>query len=249
VSGGLHNPVLKHYFIGMPQRTLSLLDVFGPVMIGPSSSHTAGVARITYLARALFPHRLQKARVSFYGSLAATWRGHGSDKAAIAGLLGMLPDDERISDAPRLAEREGLPVEIVSVTETPAHYHPNTCVVEQWGGGSSLRVRGASVGGGEVRLESIAGFPAGVDGSLDAVLVFHHDEPGVIAGVAAVLARLGLNIAALSSHRKDKGEEALLVAEVDGAVPPEALAALREVRGIREAVTMPSLTRMAEAGR
>jgi L-serine dehydratase len=232
----------------MPQRTLALLDVFGPVMIGPSSSHTAGVARITYLARALFPYRLQKARVSFYGSLASTWRGHGSDKAAVAGLLGMLPDDERIADAPRIAEREGLPVEIVSMAETPARYHPNTCVVEEWGGGATLRVRGASVGGGEVLLESVAHFPAGLDGSLDAVLVFHRDEPGVIAGVTAALARLGLNIAALSSHRKDKGEEALLVAEMDGAVPPEALHAVREVRGVRQVVTMPSITRWAEAG-
>jgi L-serine dehydratase len=140
-------------------------------------------------------------------------------------------------------------VELVAVHDGPARYHPNTCVVEQWGGGAALRVRGASVGGGEILLESVAGFAASLDGSLDAVLVFHHDEPGVIAGVAAELARRGLNIAALSSHRKDKGDEALLVAELDAAPAPEVCGALRGLRGVREVVAAPAIGRRREAGR
>jgi L-serine dehydratase len=225
----------------MPESPPGLLDVFGPIMIGPSSSHTAGVARIAYLARKIFAHPLARARVIFYGSLARTYRGHGSDAAAIAGLLGMLPDDERLGSAPALAVEAGLPVEIVVVFDGPVRYHPNTVVIEQWSEEHTLRVRGASVGGGEILLQSVAGYETNLDGSLHALLVLHHDEPGVIARVATVLAGRGINIASLSSHRKDKGDEALIVAEVDAAVPTEVCDSLRAVPAVREVVSIPAI--------
>jgi len=225
----------------MPDRVPSLLDLFGPVMIGPSSSHTAGVARIAFLARKILPLPLDRARVSFYGSLARTYKGHGSDKAAIAGLLGILPEDERLAFAPDLARREGLDVEIVPVYEGPERYHPNTAVFELWSGERYLRVRAASIGGGEIRLQSINGFEANLDGALDAILAVHHDEPGVIAHVTTILAAWGFNIASVTSHRKDKGDEALLVAEVDGIVPTGVTEALHGVRGIRDVVYVPSI--------
>ncbi|HUW39644.1 MAG TPA: L-serine ammonia-lyase, iron-sulfur-dependent subunit beta [Rectinemataceae bacterium] len=225
----------------MSEGTTGILDLFGPVMIGPSSSHTAGVARIAFLVRKILPGRIDRARVSFYGSLARTYRGHGSDKAAIAGLLGMLPEDERLAFAPELARREGLEVEIVPVLEGPPRYHPNTAVFELWSGDRHLRVRAASIGGGEIRLQSIDGFEADLDGNLDAILVLHHDEPGVVARVAAVLAARGFNIATVVSHRKDKGDEALLVVEVDGVVPTGVADELRGVRGAREVVYVPSI--------
>ncbi|MDA8426909.1 MAG: L-serine ammonia-lyase, iron-sulfur-dependent subunit beta [Treponema sp.] len=225
----------------MSEGTTGILDLFGPVMIGPSSSHTAGVARIAFLVRKILAAPPDRARVSFYGSLARTYRGHGSDKAAIAGLLGMLPEDERLAFAPELARREALEVEIVPVLDGPSRYHPNTAVFELWSGERYLRVRAASIGGGEIRLQSIDGFEADLDGNLDAILVLHHDEPGVVARVASVLAARGFNIAAIVSHRKDKGEEALLVVEVDGVVSTGVADELRGVRGALDVVYVPSI--------
>jgi L-serine dehydratase len=232
----------------MPDRSLGLLDIFGPVMIGPSSSHTAGVARIAFIARSILPGRLELARVTFYGSLARTWRGHGSDKAAIAGLLGILPEDERLSFAPEIAAREGLRVEIASAMDGPARYHPNTAVVELGSGDRKLRVRGASVGGGKVLIQSIDGFQTALDGSLDAFLVVHRDEVGVIALVASLLAGAGINIAQMSSHRRDKGEEALLVVEVDGSAPDALAASIRGVKGVIDVVHVPSISSGARLG-
>ena len=225
----------------MAEGNVGILDIFGPVMIGPSSSHTAGVARIAFLARKLFPYPVERAKVTFYGSLARTYRGHGSDKAAVAGLLGILPDDERLSYSLELARKEGFPVEIVPEYEGPERYHPNTAVVELWGGGKYSRVRGASIGGGKIRLQSVNGFEADLDGSLEAILVLHHDEIGVIAIVSHILAASRFNIASVVSHRKDKGDEALLVVEVDGAVPASIVAQLRDLPPVREVVYVPSL--------
>jgi L-serine dehydratase len=225
----------------MDDRKIGLFDILGPVMIGPSSSHTAGVARIAFLARRILPGRLDWARVSFYGSLARTYRGHGSDKAAIAGLLGILPEDERLAFAPELAAREGLEVEIKPVYDGPERYHPNTVVLELRSGERKLRVRGASVGGGEILLQSVNGFEAQLDGRLDALLVLHHDEPGVIAHVAALLASAGINIASLASRRKDRGDEALLVAEVDGRVDARLIDSLSSLAAVRQVVHVPSI--------
>jgi L-serine dehydratase len=225
----------------MDDRKIGLFDMLGPVMIGPSSSHTAGVARIAFLARKILGRAPERARVSFYGSLARTYRGHGSDKAAIAGLLGILPDDERLGFAPELAIRAGLAVEILPVFDGPERYHPNTVVIELWSGDRKLRVRGASVGGGEILLQSINGFEALLDGRLDALLVLHHDEPGVIAHVAALIAGAGLNIASLASRRKDRGDEALIVAEIDGAAPVALIASLSALRAVRDVVHVPSM--------
>ncbi len=233
----------------MTATTTGILDILGPVMIGPSSSHTAGVARIAFLARKIFPYPLLRARVSFYGSLARTYRGHGSDKAALAGLLGILPEDERLGYARELAEREGLAYEIVPVYEGPERYHPNTAVIELWAADESgeksaeryIRIRGASIGGGEIRLQSIGGFEADLDGSLDALLVLHRDEIGVIAIISHILAANRFNIASAVSHRKDKGDEALLVIEVDGVVPAGIVAQVRELPAVREVVYVPSI--------
>jgi L-serine dehydratase len=225
----------------MNDRVIGLFDMLGPVMIGPSSSHTAGVARIAFLARKILGAPPDRARVLFYGSLARTYKGHGSDKAAIAGLLGILPEDERLAFAPELAAREGIAVEIVPVYDCPERYHPNTVVLELGAGVRSLRVRGASVGGGEILLQSVDGFEAQLDARLDSLLVLHHDEPGVIARVAATLAAAGINIASLASRRKDRGDEALIVAEVDGEVDAPLIAALEALNAVRRVVHVPSI--------
>lgn len=231
----------------MSERNIGILDIFGPVMIGPSSSHTAGVARIAFLARKIFPYPLARAKVTFFGSLARTYKGHGSDKAAIAGLLGIRPDDERLSYALDIAKKENLDIELIPEYEGPERYHPNTVVIELWGEAREgaeapyTRVRGASIGGGEIRLQSVNGFEADLDGGLEALLVLHRDEVGVIAIVSHILAASHFNIASVASHRKDKGDEALMVVEVDGQVPAGIVAQVRELPAVREVVYIPSL--------
>jgi L-serine dehydratase len=159
----------------------------------------------------------------------------------VAGLLGILPEDERLSYSLELAKKEGLEVEIVPIYDGPERYHPNTLVIELWGIGQYTRVRGASIGGGEIRIESVNGFAANLNGALDALLVIHRDEVGVIAIVSHILAANHFNIASVASHRKDKGEDALMVVEVDGVVPASIVTQIRELPSIREVVYIPSI--------
>jgi L-serine dehydratase len=235
----------------MPKDNVSIFDILGPVMIGPSSSHTAGVARIAFLARKMFGRKPDRAVVRFYGSLAATWRGHGSDKAAIAGLLGVSPEDERLARGAELLEDaaatgEGFPIELLPVEELPATWHPNTVTVELEAAGNEgkpkrLRLRAASIGGGAVRIEEIDGYRVNLSGELDALLVLHHDEIGVIAIVSHILAANRINIAGTSSHRKEKGDEALLVVETDGAIPEAVVEQIEGLPPVYAVVRVPAL--------
>lgn len=235
----------------MPKDNVSIFDILGPVMIGPSSSHTAGVARIAFLTRKMFGRKPDRARVRFYGSLAATWRGHGSDRAAIAGLLGIPPEDERLSRGAELLEEaketgEGFPIDLEPVEELPATWHINTVVVEVEGIGPDgkakrLRLRAASIGGGAIRIEEIDGYRVNLSGELDALLVLHHDEIGVIAIVSHILAANRINIAATSSHRKEKGDEALLVVETDGALPQAVVEQIEGLPPVYAVVRVPAL--------
>lgn len=243
----------------MPKDNVSLFDVFGPVMIGPSSSHTAGVARIAFLARKIFAAPPERARVRFYGSLAATYRGHGSDLAAVAGLMGIGPEDERLGRGLELhreamAAGTGFPIEIEAAEEEPASWHPNTVVVELESPGRPpaaprrLRLRAASVGGGSIRIEEIDGYRVNLSGEQDALLVLHHDEIGVIAIVSHMLAANRINIADTSSHRKEKGDEALLVVETDGPIPQSVIDQIANLPPVYRAIRVPSLGGSGIAG-
>lgn len=235
----------------MPKENVSIFEIFGPVMIGPSSSHTAGVARIAYMARKMFGGKPDRATVRFYGSFATTWRGHGSGGAAIAGLLGIPPQDERLARgeallAEALSSGEGFPVELVPMSELPASWHPNTLEIEleaAAGDGSPIRrkVRAASVGGGAVRIDEVDGYSVCLSGELDALLVLHHDEIGVIAIVSHILAAGRINIAATSSHRKEKGDEALLVVETDGPISQSMVERIEGLPPIYRVIRVPAL--------
>jgi L-serine dehydratase len=218
-----------------------LFDIFGPVMLGPSSSHTAGVCRIAFIARSIFVGEVEKAVIRFFGSLAATYAGHGSDRAAVGGLLGIRPDDERMSFSLELADKLAFPYSIVAEREKVERYHPNTVVIELEGGKKRLRVRGASIGGGNILIQSVNGYSLDLRGELDAVLALHHDEVGVIAIVSHILAASRVNIANAVSHRKDKGDEAMLVIEVDGTVPTAALDQIHNLPAIYEVVYVPAI--------
>jgi L-serine dehydratase len=226
----------------MAEKNVSIFDIFGPIMIGPSSSHTAGIARIAYLARKIFPYPVDRARVSFYGSLAWTYRGHGSDKAAVAGLLGIMPEDERLNHSFEIAAESGFTYEIVPVYELPERYHVNTVIIELENAERRIVLRGASIGGGSILIQEINGFEVDLSGELSALLVSHHDEVGVIAIVSHILAANRINIAGTSSHRKEKGDEALLVVEVDSPVGKSIVQQIESLPPIYSVVYIPGLS-------
>jgi L-serine dehydratase len=218
----------------------SLFDVIGPVMIGPSSSHTAGAVRLGALARAVFGGQPTEAVIELHGSFASTGRGHGTDLALTAGLLGMAPDDPRIRTAPALADREGLLVEFREADL--GEVHPNTArLTLRSGDGRSVVVQGSSVGGADVLLTDIDSFAVSVSGELPVLIVEHHDQPGVIAGVTAVLTAHETNVASMEVSREMRGARALMVIETDSPVDGPAVQAVGEVAGVTGVRAVPAV--------
>jgi L-serine dehydratase len=212
----------------------SLFDIIGPVMIGPSSSHTAGAVRLGALARAVLGAEPVSADVELHGSFASTGRGHGTDLALAAGLLGMAPDDERIRGALDLAAASGLRVTFSDTDLGEAH--PNTARITLRDAGGRVVVQGSSVGGADVELTRIDDFPVSVSGELPVLIVEHHDQPGVIAAVTAVLAEHAVNVASMEVSRQMRGACALMVLETDqpvGADVAARVAAAPAVTGVR----------------
>lgn len=191
----------------------SVFDIIGPVMVGPSSSHTAGAARIGRVARSLFGRQPAWAEIRLYGSFAETYMGHGTDVAIIGGLLDYDTDDERIRTAFQEAGRFGLKYEFITVDEEPEH--PNTARVRIGDADGEMELTGISIGGGKMEVTELNGFTLRLTGHYPALLIVHHDRPGVIANVANSLAADGINIAHMECGRKEKGEMALMVIEVD----------------------------------
>ncbi len=209
-------------------------------MIGPSSSHTAGAVRLGAFARAIFGSQPSTARVGLHGSFASTGRGHGTDVALIAGLLGMAPDDDRIPHAFEAAEKAGLHVEFAVIGLGEAH--PNTAeflLSDQRG--SATRVRGASVGGGEVVITMIDGFEVIASGNLPLLIVEHTDKPGVIAAVTGMLADAGINIAEMRVSREQRGARALMLIETDAEVSDATSTLIAEQPGVSSVKHVPAI--------
>lgn len=197
---------------------MNVFDIIGPVMIGPSSSHTAGAARLGYVAGKILGEPPVRAVIRLSGSFAQTYRGHGTDKALLAGILGFAPDDMRIRDSLSLAEREGLRYEFCC--EDLPGAHPNTaCVTLTGSGGKEVTVQGASVGGGNILVSEINGMAVHVTGQSNTLVVLHRDKPGTIAAVTNFVACSGVNIGNFRLSRPQKGGEAVMTIEVDGDVP------------------------------
>lgn len=201
-------------------RQRSVFDIIGPVMIGPSSSHTAGAVRLGELARAIFGRTPHRAHVLLHGSFASTGPGHGTDLALIAGLLGMHPDDERIPHSFRLAEEVGMLVDFAE--EDLGDAHPNTAVfILSDDAGRQMRVRGSSLGGGDVVVTEIDSYDVEMTGELPLLVVGHIDRPGVIAAVTRVLADCDVNVASMRVSRERKGAGALMLIETDAPITTE----------------------------
>jgi L-serine dehydratase len=193
---------------------VSLLDIIGPVMVGPSSSHTAGACRLGLLARGLVGGTPERALIELHGSFARTGEGHGTDKAIVAGLMGFRPDDDRIRTALEIAEHEGLAYTFDKTT-LDEEAHPNSVrITVERGDRQAVRL-GSSLGAGRVLVTEIDGFPVEVSGNYHTIVLVAEDVPGSVARIATLLAEDGLNIATLRLTRKKKGGDAFMVIELD----------------------------------
>jgi len=197
-----------------------LSDIIGPVMVGPSSSHTAGAAKLGRLARRVWNDEVSKVDIYLRGSFAATYWGHGTDKALVGGLLGFLPHDERIKDALNIARERGM--EYRFFAENIDGAHPNSVRFVLYGNDRTMEVVGASLGGGVVELQEIDGFRLSLKGDLAALVTFHVDRPGVVAAVTGLLAKHDVNIATMHLYRQGRGGKAAMVIEIDGDLKQEA---------------------------
>ena len=206
----------------------SAFDVLGPIMVGPSSSHTAGALRIGRMAAAIAPAPPVRAAFTLYNSFADTAEGHGTAKALVAGVLGMDTDDPRIRESLEIAAERGVEISFELVASAP-ELHPNTADVRlDLEDGSAVTVRGESIGGGRMRLSAIDGAAIEVTGDLPTLFIRHHDQPGVLGRLCTAVAEAGVNIAFIKTTRKAPGEDAFTVMESDEVVPVELLEALSE---------------------
>jgi len=191
----------------------SVFDIIGPVMIGPSSSHTAGAARIGLAARNLFGKQPTWAKIYLYESFAKTYKGHGTDFALAGGLLGFATDDVRMSKALEIAKDRNLEIEFIE--DSASADHPNTARLVIGDDSKGLELVGISIGGGKVEITELNGFVLRLSGNHPAILIMHNDRFGAIASVTQTLAKHEINIGHMEVNRKDVGQEALMVIEVD----------------------------------
>jgi L-serine dehydratase len=211
---------------------VNLFDILGPVMVGPSSSHTAGACRLGLMGRAILGDTPKRARVRLHGSFAATGEGHGTQRAIVGGLVGITPDDLRLRDAYDQARAAGLTWEFDEV-DLGEEAHPNTAIFELERGSSRVTLRGASVGGGRIEVTEVDGFPVALGGDYHTVVLQAHDEPGTIAAVAGILARHGVNLATMRVDRTGRHQDALMTIEADQPVPQAALDEIRTFSWLR----------------
>lgn len=191
----------------------SVFDIIGPVMIGPSSSHTAGAARIGKAARNLFGEEPKWAKIHLYESFAKTYKGHGTDFALVGGLMGFETDDPRMSKALDIAKAKNMSVEFIE--DDAKADHPNTARLIIGNDAEEMELMGISIGGGKVEITELNGFELRLSGNHPAILIMHNDRFGAIASVAKILAKYEINIGHMEVNRKDVGKEALMVIEVD----------------------------------
>lgn len=192
---------------------MALTEIIGPVMVGPSSSHTAGAAKLGNIARRLWGEEVKEIDIYLRGSFAATYWGHGTDKALVGGLMGWYPDDSRIRDAFTLAGTSGMKYRFHEELIDGAH--PNSVRFVMKSPERKMEVVGASIGGGSILIQEIDGFPVEIDGELPALVIFHKDRPGVVSSITTELFRMNLNIAEMNLKRKARGQEAMMVIEMD----------------------------------
>ena len=210
---------------------MRLFDVLGPVMIGPSSSHTAGAAKIGYTAQKLLGEVPAQADIGLYGSFATTGKGHGTDRALVAGLLGLRPDDPRLPDSFALAAQRGMQFSIHPVELRSAH--PNTAVIEaKSADGRTLTMQASSIGGGRIMVNKLDGIDVNFNGMFNTLVIRNQDASGTVAAITSILSQLRVNVANMSLYRHKRGGDALMVIETDQHIKPRQVEFLSELPGI-----------------
>lgn len=210
---------------------MNIFDIMGPIMVGPSSSHTAGAARIGLITRRLLGEQPVSAALVLHGSFAATGRGHGTDRALVAGLLGMSPDNPRLPQSFALAHEAGMALTVSTAVIRGAH--PNTAILRVSDSqGRELEVNASSLGGGRVRVNAIDGMEATFTGDYPTLIIRNEDKPGQVAEVSGLLSEHGVNIAAMQLYRDRRGGLAVMVIESDQPIPKGMAAHLRTLPGI-----------------
>lgn len=193
---------------------MNVFDIIGPVMIGPSSSHTAGAARLGKVARIMFGKDIKKAHIYMHGSFAKTGKGHGTDKALIAGLLGMEPDNEDLRYSFDIAKEQGMEFEFSAIELE--NVHPNSVrIILNGENDEKLTMEGSSVGGGCILVYKLNNYEVNLNFENPSIVVVHTDHPGVIAKVTDELYKYGVNICDFHLSRKSKGGEALMTIGMD----------------------------------
>lgn len=207
---------------------ISLFEVIGPNMVGPSSSHTAGAVSMALLARKLFPAEIKKVEFMLYGSFAKTYRGHGTDRALLGGIMGFETDDLRIRDSLSIAKERNLDYHF-SIGQDTGEEHPNTADIDMTGvNGERLFVRGVSIGGGKVKIVRLNQIDVDFTGEYSTLIISQTDRPGVVAHITKVLSEREVNIAFMRLFREEKGAKAFTVVESDERIPDEVVEQIRE---------------------
>ena len=219
---------------------MNVFDIIGPIMTGPSSSHTAGAVRLGRVAWKLLEDRPVRAEIELTGSFAQTYRGHGTDKAIVAGIMGFDSDDERIRNSLDIARERGISVSFSEASIPGAH--PNTARIKLTGSrGGTVAVQGASVGGGNILITGVNDMSVSFTGQYNTILVLHRDKPGAIAAVTHFMAGSGVNIGNFRLYREPRGGRALMTIEVDGKVSDDLIDSLRALAAVDQAILIPAL--------
>lgn len=207
---------------------MNIFEILGPVMVGPSSSHTAGAVRIGYVCRKLMGEKIVTADIELYGSFLLTGKGHGTPQAIVAGLLGMTPDDARIPDSFEIAKAQGLKFTIGEAKLKEAH--PNSVLLKLAGeSGKELEVIGESLGGSIINIAQIDGLPANISGDYPTLIASNMDVPGMVAKVSEVLFEAKINIAQMHLYRASRGKNSVLIAECDQEIEDKTLNDIRDL--------------------
>lgn len=210
---------------------MNIFEILGPVMVGPSSSHTAGAVRIGYVCRKLMGEKIVTADIELYGSFLLTGKGHGTPQAIVAGLLGMTPDDARIPDSFEIAKAQGLKFTIGEAKLKEAH--PNSVLLKLTGeSGKELEVIGESLGGSIINIAQIDRLPANISGDYPTLIASNMDVPGMVAKVSKVLFEAKINIAQMHLYRASRGKNSVLIAECDQEIENKTLNDIRDLDGI-----------------
>ena len=216
------------------KKVNSIFDVIGPIMIGPSSSHTAGAAKLAKIASGFAGGKIVSVRFFLHGSFQETYQGHGTDRALVAGILKLDPHDPALRSSFKLAQEQNLAYEFIP--RDLGMVHPNTVKFEMTTeDGKKTEVMGSSVGGGEVVITEVNGFEVRFDGNYYTIITRHKDVKGVVAQVAGILAESDINIATMNLSRTHKGQEASMIIETDS--PPSEVA-MQQVRNLAPMVSL-----------